>query len=66
VGFEDILRRQAQLGGLDLFIDHPGWKTPYSIERREFLRRFHAYASANPGGRPLLWSQWINTSAPAA
>lgn len=61
VGFEDIVRRQGMLGGLDLLLSTPGWKRPYAVERREFLRAFHAYARANPGGRPLNWSRWLAT-----
>ena len=59
VGFEDIMRRQGMLGGLNLLEPLHGWKRPYSLRRREFLRRFHAYASANPGGRPITWSRWL-------
>jgi hypothetical protein len=62
VGFEDIVKRQGMLGGLNLLEITPGWKAAYALERREFLRRFHAYAYANPDGRPLTWSEWIKSA----
>lgn len=59
VGFEDIVRRQGMLGGLNLLEPALGWKGPLARRRKEFLRRFYAYAAANPGGEPLSWAEWI-------
>ena len=60
VSAEDIVVRQALLGGKNLFATTaPGWKKPLAQERAEFLRRFYAYATDNPRGRPQLWGEWL-------
>ena len=60
VSFEDVLVRQALLGGVDLRDVSGKWdKVDASQERLHSLRQFYDYARANPGGQPLLWSQWL-------
>jgi len=41
VSFDDILRRQFVLGGIDLSKAPDNWKKPYYVERLEFLRQFY-------------------------
>jgi len=66
VSLEDIARRQ-QLLGYDYDVVRPvgpeSWKAPYSVDRIAFVRAFYNYARANPGGRPRLWSEWLNSGA---
>jgi hypothetical protein len=66
VSLEDIARRE-QLLGYDYDVLRPvgpeSWKAPYSVDRIAFVRAFYNYARANPGGRPQLWSEWLNSGA---
>ena len=62
VSFEDILRRQWLLGGLDM-LKAPSdstWKYRYTIERTAFLKRFYRYAKT---ASQVSWSEW-KRSAP--
>jgi hypothetical protein len=64
VSIEDIVNRQKLLGyGYDVLRPaEPGsWKGPYTDDRIAFVRAFYNYARANPGGRPQLWSEWLNS-----
>jgi protein-tyrosine phosphatase len=66
VALDDIVRRQALLiGDYDLLRPpEPGsWKVPVTEDRIAFVRAFYDYARANPGGRPLLWTEWLKTPA---
>ena len=69
VSVEDIARRQELLGE-DLDVLRPAasgsWKVPYTEDRMAFVRAFHDYAQANPGGRPQLWSEWLRSPAARA
>jgi hypothetical protein len=68
VPVEDIVRRQALLGPLDLFaVGTPeSWKHPFLVARAAFIRRFHHYARENsPNGFTLPWSVWSASHAPA-
>jgi len=66
VSLKDIARRE-QLLGYDYDVLRPvgpeSWKAPYSVDRIDFVRVFYNYARANPGGRPQLWSEWLNSGA---
>ena len=66
VSLEDIACRE-QLLGYDYDVLRPvgpeSWKAPYSVDRIAFVRVFYNYARANPGGRPQLWSEWLNSGA---
>jgi hypothetical protein len=66
VSLEDIACRE-QLLGYDYDVLRPvgpeSWKAPYSVDRIAFVRAFYNYARANPGGRPQLWSEWLNSGA---
>lgn len=57
VSFEDILKRQWLLGGIDLLNPPPqdSWKYPYAVERTEFLRKFYEFAK---GAKPQSGSRW--------
>ena len=64
VSIEDIARRQEVLGN-DYDVLRPAetgtWKAPLTDDRIAFIRAFHEYAHANPGGHPQLWSEWLAT-----
>jgi len=66
VSVEDIARRQELLGN-DYDVLRPAeagsWKAPITEDRIAFVRAFHAYARANPNGRPQLWSEWLRNRA---
>ena len=60
VSFEDVIVRQWLLGGVDVREVSGKWeRIEASQARLAFLRRFYDYARANPGARPLLWTQWL-------
>lgn len=62
VSFEDILRRQQLLGGVDLseLGDPTSYKYAYKKTRLEFLRRFYGYARE---GNEKSWSEWLENHA---
>jgi hypothetical protein len=63
VALEDIAGRQKLLGyNYDVLrpAESGDWKAPYTDDRIAFVRAFYRYARANPGGRPQLWSEWLN------
>ncbi|HWR38126.1 MAG TPA: protein tyrosine phosphatase [Patescibacteria group bacterium] len=61
VGLTDIIARQHQAGGVNLFSDdETGWQEPYAEERAEFLQRFYEYCSQNQDGFRTSWTQWRN------
>ncbi|MFH2125872.1 MAG: phosphatase [Pseudomonadota bacterium] len=62
VGLDELAQRQGLIGGSFLINRPPqeaGFKREVYQQRAEFLRNFYRYAQANPGARPLLWSQWL-------
>jgi inositol hexakisphosphate len=66
VTLEDIAGRQKLLGyNYDVLrpAESGSWKAPYTDDRIAFVRAFYRYARANPGGRPQLWSEWLNAKA---
>lgn len=61
VSVEEIVRRQALLGPLDLFAvgDGSSWAYPFAVEQARFIRRFHQYAVEQAEhGFVLPWSDW--------
>lgn len=60
VSFEEIIRRQFLLGGIDLtHLGNPShWKYPLAKERLEFLKRFYTYAKTNTDGFKTAWSSY--------
>jgi hypothetical protein len=65
VSLEDIVRRQKLLAPeYDVLrpVGPGNWKAPYVEDRIAFVRVFYEYARANPNGRPLLWSEWLQSS----
>lgn len=56
-----IIQRQSALGFnykmTDIEDANPA-KLPFLEDRLAFLHEFHVYATENPGGLPLNWSQW--------
>lgn len=61
VSFENILKRQAAIGGKDFTTipDANPWKYPYAKERFEFLRKFYDYARTNKDDFTTSWSDWL-------
>ncbi len=60
VSAEDIINRQALIGGLDLLsipdVDH--WKYPYVVARAEFVVEFYRYCIENPEFS-IGWLDWL-------
>lgn len=58
----EIIQRQQQAGGIDLFSENEtGSKAEYSAERAEFLRQFYEYCQQNNDGYITSWSAWLAT-----
>ena len=62
VSFEDIVKRQYLLGGIDLTKndDFPEFDKQYAIDRTEFLKKFYEYCKDNNDGYMTSFSKWIN------
>ncbi|MGD9592342.1 MAG: hypothetical protein AB7V32_07470, partial [Candidatus Berkiella sp.] len=60
---EDIIKRQALIGGVDLydFIDDEsdGWKKEDILARNEFIIKFYQYAKDRRGWGIKTWTEWI-------
>lgn len=58
--FNEILKRQAQLGGKDLaLLPHAkSYKYQWAVERFNFLKQFYLYARDNKDEFKTTWSQW--------
>lgn len=63
VSFEDILKRQAKLGGINLQNLPPkhSYKYPFALERLNFIKQFYVYAKDNNDNFHTSWSQWLKT-----
>lgn len=61
VSFHDILKRQAMIGGKDLFeiVDASDWRYEHNFERIQFLSNFYSYCLKNPNFEQS-WSSWIS------
>jgi protein tyrosine phosphatase (PTP) superfamily phosphohydrolase (DUF442 family) len=58
---DEIVKRQHQAGGVDLFGKWEGHRAPLAAERVKFLERFYAYARwrrHTPEGLRLTFSEW--------
>jgi hypothetical protein len=62
VSFHDIVARQNQIGGQDLFrtYDPSNWKYPYAKDRAELLSTFYLYAKNNNDDFKTLWREHLN------
>lgn len=60
VSFEDILARQAALGGKDLtkFPDKKNFKYKWAVNRLNFLKKFYDYARTNADDFKTSWTEW--------
>jgi Inositol hexakisphosphate len=60
VSFEDILARQALIGGKDLTepFSSADWRYTHGTERLQFLANFYKYSLENPE-LEVSWSSWI-------
>ena len=62
VSLEDIVARQALLGGSNLFdISEEGddnWKKEAAIERKDFITKFYKYVKDRRGYPEKSWSEW--------
>lgn len=63
VSLDDIVKRQALLGGSDLFniseTEDDAWKKEAAIERKKFINKFYQYVKHSKGLYQTSWSQWI-------
>lgn len=60
VSFDDILKRQWLIGGLDF--KKPAkyaWKMSYALERKDFIKDFYEYAHTNKDQFQQSWSSYI-------
>ncbi len=62
LSLDEILTRQACLGGADLrYITTKEWKIPLQTERQAFIREFYLYCRECPN-QELTWSEWLSLS----
>lgn len=61
VSLEDILARQALIGGKDLSesFKPTDWRYYHDLDRQEFLQNFYYYCQENPN-LEQSWSSWIS------
>ena len=59
VNFDDIVSRQALIGGKDLLVpsEPNAWKYSYSLERIEFIKKFYRFAKEREEGES--WTSWL-------
>lgn len=62
LSFEQILMRQAAIGGKDFnaLPEQTRWKYPYALERLDFLTKFYDYARTNQDDYKTTWSEWLS------
>lgn len=62
VSLEDILKRQAALGGKDLrFLpDQHSYKYSFAKKRLAFIKKFYNYAKTNKNHFKTTWSHWLH------
>ena len=62
VSFDDIVKRQYLLGGIDLTKndDFPEFDKQYAVDRTEFLKKFYEYCKDNNDGYVTSFTTWIN------
>jgi hypothetical protein len=65
VSFEDILARQAALGGSELqeLPNQDNFKYKFASHRLHFLQKFYEYAKTNNDDFSTTWVQWKRNSA---
>lgn len=59
---EEIVARQAALGGIDVLNTPPskeGWQKTAYEERAVFVRQFYEYVHQSPAELPQTWSAWL-------
>jgi protein-tyrosine phosphatase len=63
VSYEDIIARQAALGGKDLaHLPAPGvYQYQAAVDRLDFLKQFYQYAHDNEDDFQTTWSRWMKT-----
>lgn len=58
---EEIIARQQEAGGIDLFASSKrDWRRPYDEERIAFLKRFYEYCRQNEDHYATSWSEWLD------
>lgn len=62
VSFSAIMDRHWKIGGSNMLKESPAthWKTPYVLERVEFLKDFYNYCKENQDNYQSLWSTYQN------
>ena len=63
VSFEDIIKRQTELGGVDLLKPEVDWRIDLAVERDSFIRQFYLYAQDPHGFAERNWSEWLDFNA---
>ncbi|MBA3722617.1 MAG: dual specificity protein phosphatase family protein [Parachlamydiaceae bacterium] len=65
VSFDDILERQTLIGGSDLsdIKSDSLWKSPYALERFQFLLNFYDYCLFNQDNYESSWSEFMKNKA---
>lgn len=62
VSLNDIVARQALLGGSDVFKiseeENDAWKKEAAIERKDFINKFYQYVKDHKGLKHTTWSDW--------
>jgi predicted protein tyrosine phosphatase len=68
VSFDDIIKRQWLLGGLNLkrVADKSSWKYSYSVERLQFLESFYEYCRINTDNFQQSWTSYLFKNQKAA
>lgn len=65
VSLEEIVKRQARLGGSDLFTisedPEDAWKKEAAIQRKEFIAKFYKYVVDPKGMAKQSWTDWSKT-----
>ncbi len=65
VSFDDIIRRQWLLGGMDLRSTKTSvpWKREYAEKRAKFIKDFYKYCKNNKDAFKTTWSAWLKEDA---
>lgn len=57
---DDIIARQSDAGGIDLFRkSKQEWRIPYEEERIDFIKAFYQYCKENRDQFTTTWSAWL-------
>lgn len=62
VRLQDIIKRQQELGGINLFSLPPksDYRYAFAVQRMQFLQQFYLYCKANKDDYASTWSGWVS------